>query len=93
MSARGAAARALVGSAVAVAVVGCGASTAPAPVRIGAVFPLAAANQPASGQELTGIRIALDLVNAAGGARGRQLQLDVRDVDSVGAAPYACGIS
>jgi branched-chain amino acid transport system substrate-binding protein len=58
---------------------GCGNSADP--VRIGAVFPMTG---PQSGgyarEELTGVQIARDLVNADGGVAGRPLQLDLRDL-------------
>jgi branched-chain amino acid transport system substrate-binding protein len=57
-------------------------------LRIGAIFPLAAPNQPDAGQELLGVTIAKDLANAAGGA-GMQIELDVRDVDNVSGAQAA----
>jgi len=82
------------GAALAVMTVLASACASSTPVqqtlRIGAIFPLAAADQPSPGQELTGVRIAVDLVNAAGGAQGRRLELDVRDVDTTaGAQPAA----
>ncbi|HEY0410263.1 MAG TPA: ABC transporter substrate-binding protein, partial [Candidatus Dormibacteraeota bacterium] len=58
---------------------GCGSGAGP--LRIGAVFPLTG---PQSGgyarEELTGVEIARDLVNADGGVAGRRLELDLRDL-------------
>lgn len=77
-------------AAFATALAACGpGSSRPAAVKIGAIFPLAAGNQPAAGQELLGVTIAKDLVNAGGALSGRQLELDVRDVDTVSAAKPA----
>ncbi len=57
---------------------GCGGSAA---IRIGAVFPLTGPQAGTYAQdELTGVEIARDLVNAGGGVAGRQIQLDLRDL-------------
>jgi len=58
-------------------------------LRIGAIFPLGAPNQPEAGQELLGVTIAKDMVNSDNLAGGTRLALDVRDVDTVAAAPGA----
>jgi branched-chain amino acid transport system substrate-binding protein len=51
------------------------------PLRIGAVFPLTGPQSGGYAQdELAGVEIARDLVNADGGVSGRQLQLDLRDL-------------
>ena len=74
-------------------VVGCSAGTpgpsAPAgePIRIGAVFPLGGSAAGLAGQELRGVEIAADLVNADGGIGGRPVQLEVRDLQSGADAP------
>ena len=72
----------LVGS---LALTGC--ATATAPIRIGAVFPISGSAASLAGEELRGVRIAADLVNAAGGIDGRQVVLDVRDIESADQAP------
>ncbi len=83
--------RARLGAALASVVVGslalsgCAASTPP--IRIGAVFPLSGNAASLAGQELRGVQIAADLVNAAGGVDGRRIELDVRDLESAGQAP------
>ena len=59
----------------------------PPPIRIGAVFPLAGNAAGLAGQELAGVRIAADLVNADGGVAGRPIELDVRDLESAADAP------
>ena len=64
-----------------------GCATAAPPIRIGAVFPISGSAASLAGEELRGVRIAADLVNAAGGIRGRQVVLDVRDLESADQAP------
>jgi branched-chain amino acid transport system substrate-binding protein len=60
--------------------VGCGA--AKQPIRIGAVFPISGNAASLAGPELTGVRIAADLVNADGGVNGRPIELVTRDLRS-----------
>ncbi len=57
-------------------------SGAPAAIRIGAVFPLQGGAGLLARNEVEGIRVAADLVNAAGGVDGRPIDLDVRDLES-----------
>ena len=57
------------------------------PIRIGAVFPLGGNAATLAGQELRGVRIAADLVNADGGIDGRPIVLDVQDLESRDDAP------
>ncbi len=52
------------------------------------MFPLAG-SQGLGAQELLGVRIAVDLVNADGGVDGRPVALDVRDLESGTDAPAA----
>jgi ABC-type branched-subunit amino acid transport system substrate-binding protein len=61
-----------------------GAATAapPAPIRVGAVFPLQGNAAGLAGEQLKGVRIAADFVNADGGIGGRRIVLDVRDLES-----------
>jgi branched-chain amino acid transport system substrate-binding protein len=59
----------------------------PAPIRIGAVFPLDSNASSLAGPELAGVRIAADLVNADGGIAGRRIELVVRNLASRGDAP------
>ena len=56
-------------------------------IRIGAVFPLTGNAVGLAGQELAGVRIAADLVNADGGVAGHPIELDVRDLESAADAP------
>lgn len=55
---------------------------AAAPIRIGAVFPVSGNAAPLAVPELTGVRIAVDQVNADGGIAGRPVELVVRDLES-----------
>ncbi len=78
--------------AASLALAGCAASattapTSPPPIRIGAVFPISGSAASLAGQELRGVQIAADLVNAAGGVAGRRIELDVRDLESADQAP------
>jgi branched-chain amino acid transport system substrate-binding protein len=57
-------------------------ATRPAPIRIGAVFPISGNAASLAGPELTGVQIAVDLVNADGGIGGRPIELEVRDLRS-----------
>jgi branched-chain amino acid transport system substrate-binding protein len=79
------------GAALAALLVGtlalAGCATAAPPILIGAVFPLSGNAASLAGQELRGVRIAADLVNAAGGVAGRRIELDVRDLESADQAP------
>ncbi len=56
-------------------------------IRIGAVFPLQGTAGLLAQDELAGVRIAAQLVNADGGVEGRQVELDVRDLESSQDAP------
>jgi branched-chain amino acid transport system substrate-binding protein len=62
-------------------------SPSAAPIRIGAVFPLGGNAAGLAGQQLRGLRIAVDMVNADGGVAGRPVALDVRDLESRDEAP------
>lgn len=57
------------------------------PIRIGAVFPLGGTAAGLAGEELRGVQIAADLVNAAGGVGGRPVRLDVQDLERGADAP------
>lgn len=57
------------------------------PIRIGAVFPLHGNAASLAGEQLLGVRIAVDFANAAGGIDGRPLALEVRDLPSRADAP------
>jgi branched-chain amino acid transport system substrate-binding protein len=65
-------------------IAGCGPATAsaPAPLRIGAIFPLSGSTATDAGDEYLGASIAAQLVDEHGGVDGRQVSLDVRDVGS-----------
>ena len=54
----------------------------PAPIRVGAVFPLQGNAAGLAGEQLKGVQVAADFVNADGGIGGRRIVLDVRDLAS-----------
>jgi branched-chain amino acid transport system substrate-binding protein len=58
-----------------------------APIRIGAVFPLTGSAGPLARQQLAGVEIARDLINARGGVDGRPIELEVRDLERGSDAP------
>ena len=58
-----------------------------APIVVGAAFPTSGNAAGLAGQELAGAQIAMDMVNAAGGANGRPIQLVVKDLESDADAP------
>ena len=59
------------------------------PIRIGAVFPISGNAASLALQELRGVQLAADFVNADGGIGGRRIVLDIRDLESGDAAPAA----
>ena len=56
-------------------------------ILVGAVFPLSSNAAGLAREELRGVQLAADLVNADGGVGGRRIELDVRDLASAGQAP------
>jgi branched-chain amino acid transport system substrate-binding protein len=89
-SPRGVAIVSLVAAALALAGCAAGATGAPASpptIRIGAVFPISGSAASLAGQELRGVQIAADLLNATGGVAGRRIELDVRELESADQAP------
>lgn len=80
--------RRLVGFALAAVVGGLAATTipsvaSPAPLRLGAVFPLRGDAAEYAADERLGIDIALADANAAGGIGGRRVQIEVADASSI----------
>ena len=59
----------------------------PEPIRIGAVFPISGSAAQLASEQQRGVQIAVDFANAAGGIDGRQVTLDVRDLESAADAP------
>jgi branched-chain amino acid transport system substrate-binding protein len=59
------------------------------PLRIGAVYPLSGTQGPGGVDELRGVRVAVEMINADGGVQGRPVELVTVDVPSGDAAPGA----
>jgi branched-chain amino acid transport system substrate-binding protein len=59
------------------------------PIRIGAVFPISGTATSLALEEMRGVQLAADFVNADGGVGGRRIVLDLRDLESGDAAPAA----
>jgi branched-chain amino acid transport system substrate-binding protein len=59
------------------------------PIRVGAVYPLSGPDRAGGLDELRGVRLATDIVNAAGGVDGRQIQLRPVDTPTTDALPGA----
>ncbi len=59
------------------------------PIRIGAVFPTGGTAASLAREELRGVQLAADFVNADGGVGGRSIVLDTRDLELGDAAPAA----
>jgi len=83
--------RAVLGAFTSILLASCAAtgSAGPPPIRIGAIFPLSGSTATDAGDEYLGATIAAQMVNAAGGIRGRRISLDTRDVESTGQIPAA----
>jgi branched-chain amino acid transport system substrate-binding protein len=64
-------------------------SSSPAPIRVGAVYPLSGSQGPGGVDEYRGVRLAVGLVNADGGVDGRPVELEPLDVPGADAAPGA----
>jgi branched-chain amino acid transport system substrate-binding protein len=64
----------------------------PAPIRVGAVYPLSGSQGPGGVDEYRGVRLAVDLVNDDGGVRGRPVELVPVDTPSSDAGPQAVDI-
>ena len=64
-------------------------SSSPAPIRVGAVYPLSGSQGLGGVDEYQGVRLAVSLVNADGGVDGRPVELEALDVPGADAAPGA----
>jgi branched-chain amino acid transport system substrate-binding protein len=64
-------------------------SSSPAPIRVGAVYPMTGSQGPGGVDEYRGVRLAVGMVNADGGVDGRPVELEVLDVPGADAAPGA----
>ncbi len=76
----------------------CGSAVGPTPpggrasgadIHLGAVFPLTGNAVGLAGQQLAGVRAAVDFANQDGGIDGRRIVLDVHDLGSAADAPSA----
>lgn len=65
------------------------ATPAPAPIRVGAMFPLNGPMSPLARDEYQGVLVARDLVNADGGVDGRSVDVVTREVETADQAPQA----
>jgi branched-chain amino acid transport system substrate-binding protein len=70
--------------AVASAVAGC--TSGPRPLVVGAVYPLTGPQGPGGVNEFRGVRLATDMINAAGGVDGRPIRLEAVDTPDSDAA-------
>jgi branched-chain amino acid transport system substrate-binding protein len=59
------------------------------PIQVGAVYPLSGPDRAAGLDELRGVRLAVDIANAAGGVRGRPIRLRAVDTPTTDAVPGA----
>jgi two-component system LytT family sensor kinase len=76
--------------AVLLAAGGCaGAARAPAPLRVGAVYPLSGAQGMGGVDEYRGVLVAAELANHDGGVGGRRIAVERVDVPEADAAPGA----
>jgi branched-chain amino acid transport system substrate-binding protein len=69
--------------------VGIARSAGPAPIQIGALYPLSGSQGSGGREEYHGLQIAADLVNAAGGVKGRRIDFVTANAPSADAAPSA----
>jgi branched-chain amino acid transport system substrate-binding protein len=60
----------------------CGAVAGAEPLRIGAIFPLSGSAEELATDEYLGAQLAAEMQNDQGGAGGRRIVLDVRDVET-----------
>ncbi|HVE92793.1 MAG TPA: ABC transporter substrate-binding protein [Actinomycetota bacterium] len=67
----------------------CAPATESEPIVIGAVYPTGGGQGPGGIEEYQGLRVAADLVNRAGGVRGRDVRLRLEQADSSDQAPGA----
>ena len=67
----------------------CTASGSPAPLVLGAIYPLTGTQGPGGVEEYHGVKLAVAMVNAAGGVGGRHIELQPLDVADQDAVPGA----
>ena len=75
--------------ALAFAAVACSAQAVPAPITVGAIYPLSGTQGPGGVDEHRGVLLAADLANADGGVDGRPIEVRSLDVGGADAAPAA----
>ncbi len=75
---------------LAVVAAGCTSDGSPAPITIGAVYPLSGSQGPGGIDEHRGILLAADLANQDGGVGGRLI--DIRSVDTPGSDAAAAAV-
>jgi branched-chain amino acid transport system substrate-binding protein len=63
---------------------GCGRHSDP--IVVGAIYPLSGTQGPGGVAEFRGVRLAVDMINGAGGVHGRAIQLDALDTPDSDAA-------
>jgi branched-chain amino acid transport system substrate-binding protein len=77
-------------AALAIGAAACSSGTSPAPLRVGAVYPLTGLQAREGGDdEFRGVRLAADLVNRHGGIGGHRIRLVPVDVPGADAVPQA----
>jgi len=59
------------------------------PIEVGALYPLSGPDRQGGQDELRGVRLAVDLVNSAGGVHGRPVRLEAIDTPGSDAVPGA----
>jgi branched-chain amino acid transport system substrate-binding protein len=74
---------------VALLAAGCSSGSHPASITVGAIYPLSGSQGPGGTEEYRGVRLAVDMVNAAGGVGGRSIRLSAIDVPGSDAVPGA----
>jgi branched-chain amino acid transport system substrate-binding protein len=72
--------------AVAAITISCSSESTPAPIRVGAIYPLSGPQGPGGVDEFRGVRLAATIVNQDGGIDGRPIRIDSVDVPGSDAA-------
>jgi branched-chain amino acid transport system substrate-binding protein len=64
-------------------------SNGPATLKVGTIYPLTGSQSPGGIEEYQGVRVAIDMTNAAGGMDGRHIEVVSADAPNSDAAPAA----